>query len=243
MEHKLAWILKVETIDFLNNDERNLVLQLMVFHVPWKIECWYFDSYNWEWNIVVKPTDIGCRALTLKTAAKRSPIYIRLTSNVLCPVFFILGKNQHKIEFHKYEIIVSWTFNSKICLQLSVHLFHWKIAKFHTKHVSSCKTDNVTSNPKYFHTALKEIFPTSYQKYFFQAIRNISYELREIFPCCIWSAAHIPQRSLADRVWQNLKWILAKNVRCNSGLRTDQTNFWNHSCGLPLCRAPSCVLG
>ena len=166
-------------------------------------------------------------------------------TDLKCPLpcfFFILGKSQRKIEFQMIllfheHLIEKFAFNWK------VHLFHWKIAKFHTKHVSSCKTDDVASNPKYFHTALKEIFPTSYQKYFFQAIRNISYELREIFPCCIWSAAHIPQRSLADRVWQNLKWILAKNVRCNSGLRTDQTNFWNHFCGLPLCGAPSCVLG
>ena len=100
MKHELAWVIfKLESIHFLNNLETNLALQLMVFPVPWKIECWYFDSYNWEWNIVVKPTDIGCRELTLKTAAKRSPIYIRLTSNVLCPVFYILGKNRRNLSF------------------------------------------------------------------------------------------------------------------------------------------------
>ena len=203
MENELAWvILQLESIHFLNNEEMNLALQLMVFHVPWKIECWYFDSYNWEWNIVVKPTDIGCRALTLKTAAKRSPIYIRLTSNVLCPAFFILGKNQRKIEFHKYEIIVSWTFNSKICLQLRspsvslgncevpyktcIFLQNWWCGQ-QPEIFPYCIERNISYE-------LPEIFLSSYPKYFLRATRNISMLHLE---CCTYSTEKFSWQGLA----------------------------------------------
>ena len=108
--------------------------------------------------------------------------------------FFILGKKQGKVEFHKNEIIVPWTFNARRYLQLKSPSVHWKIAKFHTKHISSCKTDDAASNPKYFHAALKEIFPTRYEKYFLRATRNISMLHLE---CCTYSTQKFSWQGLA----------------------------------------------
>ena len=118
-------------------------------------------------------------------------------TDLKCPLpcfFFILGKKQGKVEFHKNEIIVPWTFNARHYLQLKSPYVHWKIAKFLTKHISSCKTDDVASNAKYFHAALKEIFPTRYEKYLLRATRNISMLHLE---CCTYSAQKFSWQGLA----------------------------------------------
>ena len=65
--------------------------QLEMKYIQWfheMLKVWYFDSYNWEWNIVVKPTDIGCPGMTLKIAAKRNPIHWWPTLTVACLCFW-----------------------------------------------------------------------------------------------------------------------------------------------------------
>ena len=116
--------------------------------------------------------------------------------------FFILGKNQRKFEFHKYEIIVSWKFNSKIWLQLRSPSVSLENCEVPYKTCIFLQNWWCGQQPEIFPYCIErnisyelpEIFLSSYLKYFLRATRNISMLHLE---CCTYSTEKFSWQGLA----------------------------------------------